>query len=310
MITYNLDSFNEILTNNYKIILPTDVLTIYDNLIKELNINTYTISDGEHKERRINKKPRYNKKQDLLTSDKKVEFKDRTTVEKVGPEKIMIDIRGTLNKLSSKNYDTQRDLLISYMNDLVNTNDESYLINCSNYFFEVASKNKFYSEMYASLYTELNKLYPIFEERKEQFMVECIDNLNNIAYVDETIDYEMYCKNNKLNDIRRSMNMFLINLYKNNECNLLHVLKMIDLIQDKISQNKDDKEQVHIIEELTENLFLFYSELAKQLKNHPSWEKNNKFISEYSTCKPIDHPGLTPRIKFKYMDIMDIVKNC
>lgn len=308
MRTYNLDTFNDILSNNHKITLPDDVLSIYDNLIKQLNINTQVTNDGEYRERRINKRTKYNKKQDLLSSGKVVEFKERTNDEKVGSDKIMTDIRGIFNKLSSKNYDTQRDLLISYMNELSESYDESYLITCSNYFFDVASKNRFYSEMYAKLYKELTQLYHIFEERKDQFLSECIDNLETITYVDETSDYEGFCKNNKQNDIRRSMNLFLINLYKNEECSLLYILKMIDLIQEKITQNRDNSNEVHTIEELTENLFLFYSELTNDLKKHSTWGKNIAFITDYSTCKTKDHPGLSTRIKFKYMDMMDAIK--
>lgn len=307
MITYNLDSFNEILLNNHKLILPDDVLSIYDNLIKELNINIYTVNDDELIDRKHHKKSRYTKKHELLTSNKKVEFKERTVVEKVGNEKIMTEIYGIFNKLSSKNYDTQRDLLIAYLNEL---NDESYLIKCSNHLFDVISKNKFYSEMYVNLYKELYKSQPIFEERKDQFMIECIDNLNNIIHIDESNDYEGYCKNNTVNDKRRSMNTFLINLYKKEECSLIFMIKMIDIIQDKVSQKKDNSNEVHIIEELTENLFIFYSELIAELKKHSSWEKNLAFITEYSTCKVKEHPGLSTRIKFKYMDIMDIVKKC
>ena len=108
MRTYNLDDYNGILSTIPKVNLNEDVIRIYDDLLKKLNINTQPTNENEY--RKINRKSRYSKKPELLTSDKVVEFKERTVIEKSGPEKIMINVRGCFNKLSSKNYETQRDL--------------------------------------------------------------------------------------------------------------------------------------------------------------------------------------------------------
>lgn len=305
MQTYSIEQFTDIASNLHKHVLTEDVLSVYDKLLKELNINT-RIVEHEQKDKRY-KRPK-NNKQELLTSGKVVEFKQKETVEKTDYEKIMVNIRGSLNKLSSKNYDTQTDLLKSYLDEISGLNDESYLMECSSYLFDVASKNKFFSEMYANLYIELSNIYPIFEERKEQFIVDCMDSLDTIIYVDESQDYEGFCKNNKQNDIRRSMNTFLIHLYKKKQCNIQCVLKMITAILDKIDEKKTIASETHIIEELSENLFIFISELISELKEHTSWDAILNQISEYTKIKVSDYPGLTTRIKFKFMDMMDIVK--
>jgi hypothetical protein len=194
------------------------------------------------------------------------------------------------------------------LEELSNLNDESFLIECSNHFFDVASKNKFYSEIYADLYKELSILYPIFEEHKEQFIVDCMEKLDTITYVDETQDYEGFCRNNKQNEIRRSMNTFLINLYKKEQCNIQNILRMITSILDKIEINRTTLSQVHVIEELTENLYIFVSELVVVLKQHTTWDAILNQITEYTKIKVSDYPGLNTRIKFKFMDILDIVK--
>jgi len=308
MRTYSLEEFADIALNLNKHILPDDVLSIYDKLLKDLNINTRVIEHDqrEQKERRY-KRPK-NNKPELLSSGKVVEFKQKEVVEKTDYEKIMINIRGSLNKLSSKNYDTQIELIKSYLEELSSLNDESYFMECSNYLFDVASKNKFYSEMYATLYIELSKLYPIFEERKEQFIIDCVEGLDTITYIDETQDYEGFCKNNKQNDIRRSMNTFLIHLYKKKQCNIQCILKMTTAIFDKIEVNKNTASQVHVIEELTEILYIFISELICEFKQHTSWDIILNNLTEYTNIKVSDYPGLTTRIKFKFMDMMDIVK--
>ena len=308
MRTYNLEEFADIALNLNKHILPDDVLSIYDKLLKDLNINTRVIEHDqrEQKDRRY-KRPK-NNKPELLSSGKIVEFKQKEVVEKTDYEKIMINIRGSLNKLSSKNYDTQIELIKSYLEELSSLNDESYFMECSNYLFDVASKNKFFSEMYATLYIELSKLYPIFEERKEQFIIDCVEGLDTITYIDESQDYEGFCKNNKQNDIRRSMNTFLIHLYKKKQCNIQCILKMTTTIFDKIEVNKNTASQVHVIEELTENLYIFISELIREFKQHTSWDIILNNLTEYTNIKVSDYSGLTTRIKFKFMDMMDIVK--
>ena len=306
MRTYTLDQFADIALNKHT--LPNDVLSIYDNLLKQLNVNIRAVEYEQKEPREKRYKRQKNNKPELLSSGKIVDFKQKENVEKTDYEKIMVNIRGSLNKLSSKNYDTQRDLLISYLEELSSLNDESYLIECSTYLFDVASTNKFYSQMYANLYTELSKLYPHFEEHKEQFIVDCLDGLSTIRSIDENQDYEGFCKNNKLNDIRRSMNTFLINLYRIDECNIQCVLKMINTILDKISLNKDTSSHTHIIEELTENLYIFIIELVSELKTHESWEKIVNTITDCAKFKVSEHPGLTTRIKFKFMDIMDVIK--
>ena len=119
MLTYTLDQFADIAANINKSALSSEVLSIYDKLLKQLNINTYADNEQE-KERKPNRRPR-NNKPELLSSGKVVEFKQKEVIEKTDYEKIMINIRGTFNKLSPKNYDTQRDLLMTHLEEIDRT---------------------------------------------------------------------------------------------------------------------------------------------------------------------------------------------
>jgi len=305
MLTYNLNDYNNIKLSMLTNPLPEDVLTTYNKLLTQLNIVVSSPSESEHKERRLNKKQRLAKQTEAFPP---ITFKEKVVNEVVGPDKIISNIRGCFNKLTVKNYEIQRDLLITYLNELRELNEESYLIEISNQFFDVASKNSFYSEMYALLYKELTKICPLFEERKEQFLIDCVDSLETIVHVDEKSDYEGFCKNNKLNDVRRSMNTFLINLYKKGEYNIQDVFKVIKLIEDKLNHKINDGSQRHVVEELTENLYLFVSELSSELKTHQKWQSVFEFIERYSKCNISEYTGLNNRIKFKYMDMIDVIK--
>lgn len=304
MLTYTLNDYNNIKSSTPNNVLPDDVISTYNKLLTKLNIIISSSSDTEQKEKRMKK----NRMAKQCEAYPPITFKEKVVNEIVGPDKIMTNIRGCFNKLSVKNYDTQRELLLSYLNELRDLNEESYLIDITNQFFDVASKNSFYSEMYSKLYKELTQISPFFEERKDQFLIDCVDNLDTIVYVDETTDYEGFCKNNKLNDIRRSMNTFLINLYKKDEYNIQDVFKVIKLIEDKLNKKINDALQRPIVEELTENLYIFVSELSSELKTNQRWQSVYESIERYSKCDISDYQGLNNRIKFKYMDMIDVIK--
>ena len=314
MIAYNLNDYTNILLNNPNISLSDDVLSVYKTLVSNLNITTVTSTssvrtDTETRDRRGGYRRNKNtKRSDLLTSDKVVEFKQRPLVDEDGPEKLMITIKASLNKLTNKNYDSHRDIIITSLEELNDKYDDTYMETFTNHLFDIASKNKFYSEMYATLYKELEQIYPILQERKSKFIEECVENLDTIQYIDENTDYDGFCKNNKMNDIRRAMNIFMINLFKKDICDISNIMKIMSIIQTKVLTNRDVENTSYITEELTENLFIFVSESSKELRKHRDWETTRQFIIDHSKIKAKDHVGLTSRIIFKYMDMVDLLK--
>ena len=314
MIAYNLNDYTNILLNNPNISLSDDVLSVYKTLVSNLNITTVTSTssvrtDTETRDRRGGYRRNKNtKRSDLLTSDKVVEFKQRSLVDEDGPEKLMITIKASLNKLTNKNYDSHRDIIITSLEELNDKYDDTYMETFTNHLFDIASKNKFYSEMYATLYKELEQIYPTLQERKSKFIEECVENLDTIQYIDENTDYDGFCKNNKMNDIRRAMNIFMINLFKKDICDISNIMKIMSIIQTKVLTNRDVENTSYITEELTENLFIFVSESSKELRKHRDWETTRQFIIDHSKIKAKDHVGLTSRIIFKYMDMVDLLK--
>jgi hypothetical protein len=86
------------------------------------------------------------------------------------------------------------------------------------------------------------------------------------------------------------------------------IIRIMTMIQERVDNGKQDSEKIHIIEELTENLFIFISQLIKDLRSHKNWNSICNFITDISKSKAKDYEGLTSRIIFKYMDMMDIIK--
>ena len=76
---------------------------------------------------------------------------------KEGIEKDMNNIRTSLNKISIKNYDIQKDIIISLLIQFL-TDDIEHQISLkkiAQFIFDIASTNKFYSALYVDLYLEL-----------------------------------------------------------------------------------------------------------------------------------------------------------
>ena len=304
MITYNLENYLNILKEYPKTSLNQEVLKNYDNLLEKLNINKLVLNTESDTKK--TKRYKLNKKsEDLLSSDKVVIFKERVITEKEDIDKVKDIIKGCLNKLTTKNYEQQKEVMVNILND--NSDKESILEFFSINFFDIISRNRFYSELYSELFNELHILYPVLDKHKKMFMRSCLENIYNINYVDENVNYEGFCKNNKKNDTRRSMNIFLMNLLKKSLVESDEVLELVSRIKEQISENRDIENKSYLIEELTENLFIFISESNDTMKNHDEWNNIIDFVKEYSKYKSKDFSSITNRIIFKYMDMVDLI---
>ena len=127
-----------------------------------------------------------------------------------GIEHIMNTIREFLNKITHEKYDENFKEIEIRMDSL----DESNLLAIGKYIFEMASSNKFYSELYARLYKDLmNKYNPMVNICLKSF--ESFTTLfQDIKYVDPEENYDKFCDINEENEKRRSMGQFFVHLTK------------------------------------------------------------------------------------------------
>jgi hypothetical protein len=153
-IQYSLNDYNTILfgidetPNTYK--LPSSVTDIINFLSNKFGAD---IVDKEKERIERVKKSRYNQKPVEESWINPSGFKPTTFIEGTGTDKIMNDIRAALNKMSSKNYDTNRDIILGLLKNLVDEQKddmekEKNLVKIGNNIFDIASTNKFFSEIY------------------------------------------------------------------------------------------------------------------------------------------------------------------
>lgn len=317
-IQYSLNDYNAILfgidetPNTYK--LPSSVTDIINFLSNKFGAD---IVDKEKERVERVKKSRYNQKPVEESWINPSGFKPTTFIEGTGTgtgtDKIMNNIRAALNKLSSKNYDTNRDIILGLLKNLVDEQKddmekEKNLVKIGNNIFDIASTNKFFSEIYAKLYKDISEKFPeIFNSILISFLEGFTNTMNTIIYVDQKDNYDDFCKYNKDNDKRKATSMFITNLVKNNVIQSEVLVNIIQTIQSNLNTYMNQENNVNEVEEIIENIFILLTNNTTFLKSCINTDIII-FIKNLSILKPKDVPSMSSRAIFKCLDIIDKMK--
>jgi hypothetical protein len=317
--TYNLDNYKNIIVSGYEYKLPETIINIISNLSNELGVafkeNTKINSQEEYigENKKYLKRNFGNKRVKPVVDEEQWEkikaFKSTQIEQKEGIEKLINDVRVCLNKISNKNYETHRDTIIQYIKEIIeNKETDIELLKIKKSIFEIASTNKFYSELYALLYKDLINTFDCFKENIEPFINEYIDSIQNINYVDPKVDYDKYCDYNKENDKRKAMSSFIVNLSKNDIVEKNTVINKIVYLEELVLSYCDTENKTNELEEITENLFILITKSLSILINEANWEIVINNIKHLAQMKTKEHKSLSSRALFKFMDILDFIK--
>ena len=337
MQKYTLEDFNNISYAGFKFDFPEDTLKIISELALEVGSPNYvktpifqkrvnplkseSTSGGSKEseysknpaEKDFNKKKRYNKSMEILNNDeweKMRAFQTTKIEQKVGFDAQIDLLRSNLNKMTDKNYLDIRNKIIDIIDTIMNEimdNDE--MVKLGTIIFEIASTNRFYSKIYADLYTDLINKFQIMEDVFNTNFNNYINLFDTIEYVEPNVDYTKFCKINKDNEKRKSLAAFFVNLMKNNVIYKSQIIHIIRILMSKICVYIDEDNKKNEVDELTENLAVLYK---KELFNEDSKYEliDSKTIPEliqkiaHSKCK--NHLSLTNKSLFKFMDLIDM----
>jgi hypothetical protein len=256
-----------------------------------------------------------------------------TTIEKSKTTAIN-EIRICLNKMSTKNYETSKNSLL----DTIKKTSAHELPAVAQHIFDIASTNKFFSEMYADLYKALlleeekkeeeeeeeedknkeeeeeedydfvvdieNKTSKnIFRDLLETFLSKFTETMHTIKYVDAS-DYDNFCEYNKLNDKRKATSLFIVNLTKKGVVEPGVFGSIVSTILDILQGYMQESGKVNEVEEITENLFLFLTD-SWVIETMRSFAKIMEQISLLAKLKVKERASLSSRAIFKYCDIVE-----
>jgi hypothetical protein len=238
-------------------------------------------------------------------------FKATNIVKAVGFEKELNVIRCLLNKLSAKNYETQKVEILKKVKDIINvdddnTNDETTnTLKVANMIFDIASANRFMSELYADMYVELVGECETFGDILEGLLKKYRETINNISYADPNEDYDKFCDYNKENELRRANTAFIMNLTKRDMISRKEVMNVICELQELTVKFINEENRKNEVDEIAENMFLFYTMGNEFISNEQLWSTRiMPFIESFSKKKAKEYKSLTSRSVFRYMDMI------
>jgi hypothetical protein len=335
-MTYQLRDYTDITFDGFNFTLPEETIQIISSLSLEVGSPSYIKTpvfrkrenplkmkqglSGGIPESFTNgngnlKKKRGNKNIEVINDDDWEALRNfhTTKIEKnVGVESNIDMIRSYLNKITDKNFLDMKDKIFELLNVILdeNQNNDEEMIRISSIIFEIASTNRFYSKIYADLYSELIHKYEpmrlVFQESFDRFM----DLFHVIEYVDPSVDYDKFCKINKNNEKRKALSTFFINLMINQIISKEKIIHIVQILLRQIYDFISVENKKNEVDEITENVVLLFK---KELFSKKECETNvvadmniTQLIEYFANCKVKDFKSLTNKTIFKFMDMIDM----
>jgi len=306
IIRYSKEYFNDFINNNLVYKLNQQIITLVYNISEHVGdpeyIKTPKFTNVENKKpikRNINLDCKWNTTRSTIPT---------TIIAKRQGIYACIDaIRKNLNKMTDNSYIIIKNNIVEQLKIIIGESKE--LIGdmniLGNELFFIASSNRFYSEIYANLYKELMNTYPFIEEIFKNKFDEFSSVFKTIEYVDPDTDYDKFCEINKMNEKRRALSSFYINLMINNTIEPFRVVNIIYDLNNYIIKLIDEQNNKNIVEELSEVVFIMIDKGKGMLKKNERWNEIHNQLKLISKIKANSKPSISNKTIFKFMDIID-----
>ena len=323
IVNYYTDSdIKEIINNGFDYELPKETITMIENLSKKVGAPSY-IKTPIFQKKYYNKN--YGKKNKLKNSnfsDSDWEtirnFKATEMKKKEGKDVYIDKIKRSLNKITDDSYPIVRDEMLAVIEEITSLGDgegegdgEELLLSIGKIIFTIASQNKFYSKLYARLYSELKEKITIISDIFEKSYGEFIKTFEVIEYVEAEDDYDKFCSVNRENDNRKAMSLFIVYLTNYNMISSDSVILLSKQLVEKFQENIDKPNCKKVVEEICENLYIIVTkceELNIDFQDSSEWDVVIDYIHNISKKDADDYPSLSNKVIFKCLDIIEEIK--
>ena len=224
-----------------------------------------------------------------------------------GIDKIINEIRIMLNKISDNTLNKYTNEIIEKIKSIQNTISSDEFSKISETIFNIACTNHFYVRLYAILYKSLIDNFAFFTHIFNKSLEGYLELFNTIETVDPIKDYNKFCEITKKNDRRKATSTFYIHLMKQGVLDINVIENLILELQSKLIKNKSDKFKLEENIELSENIFVFISNGKEELIKETKWNAIIDNIKNISSASVSTNEGLSNKIIFKHMDILDMI---
>ena len=213
-------------------------------------------------------------------------------------------IRTLLNKLTDKTYEDVLRQINTIMLKIIEEDKEKI----GQLIFEIACTNRFYSQLYTNLCSHLIENYEFMKKIFDNTYINYITLFDRIEYTDPKVNYDKFCENNKTNEKRKTMSLFIVNLVKNHILKKEEVEKLFIQFLTKIIEWKTDENKKNETCEITENIYILYKIFTvEELQTIQVIDKSiYEWVQDFSQCNLKEYMGINSKTKFKYMDILQL----
>ena len=325
---YTLSTIQDILFQGFDFTLPEETLKIISELALQVGSPDYVktpvfqkrenpmkVEPSKEVNNGFKKGGRRNKALEVINNedwDNIRSFQTTKIEEKVGLDAQIDLIRGLLNKMTDKNYIDIRNKIIDIIDNLVKENinvEDMTRLSCT--IFEIASNNRFYSKIYADLYSDLTTKYDMMKTTFEGNLALFTNLFDKIEYVDPKVDYDRFCEINKTNEKRKSLAAFYLNLMYNTIISKKTIMTITRNLLHQLYSFISEEEKKNEVDELTETIGILYK---KELYEDDEGDDYTliqgytitEVIEKIANSKVKDYKSLTNKSLFKFMDLIDM----
>lgn len=324
--TYTLEQFEDIIFKGFDYEVPEEVMEKISSLAMEVGSPDYVRTPIFKKRenpmkvepisvvKEQGKKKRGNKPMEIVNDDDwdSIRTFHTTKIEtKAGIDADFDSIRAFINKMTDKNYIDMRNKIIEVIKKIVSENSDSDLSGIGSNIFEIASSNRYYSKIYAELYADLSSKFEFIKSKYEENFKNFTELFENIEYVDPNENYDKFCEINKVNEKRKSLATFYINLMYCGIISRVEIMQITRNLLAKIYEYISMENKKNEVEELTETIALLYKkDLYKDNEaiEYQAIEGHtiSEIINKIANSKVKDYKSLTNKALFKFMDLIDM----
>ncbi len=320
MGTYTLQDFNTIIFNGFNFTLSDDIVHKINELAAQVGSPTYIKTpvfqkkdrSAESASQASNPKRRRDatKYNNYPSHDHDKLFNATKLVHKTGLAGDIDLIRSYLNKITDRTFVDMKTNIIGLLDKLIqeNTISQPDLMRISSYLFEFASTNRYFSKLYADLYTELVNKYECMKQTLDDSFHSFLELFTNIEYVDPDVNYDEFCRINKINEKRKSLSTFFINLSANNMLSHDKLVELTYIMIQRVLEYIPMADKKAHVDEYTENIAILFNK--ETYANVSDKLIDGKTITEtiqmLATSKAKTYPSLSSKCIFKYMDLIDM----
>jgi len=323
-VRYSLEQVENIIFNGFDFCIPEKTMEIISNISLQVGSPNYDRTPVFKKREnpmkveptvsKENGKKRKGKVHEILNDedwDSVRNFQTTKIDTKTGIDAEFDLIRSFINKMTDKNYGDMRNKIIEVIEKIIKNNDNNNEGGIGTNIFEIASSNRYYSKIYADLYSDLSSKFDFIKEQYLQNLNKFTDLFNNIEYVDSNVNYDRFCEINKINEKRKSLAAFYINLMYCGVISKNEIQSITRNLLAKIYEYISVENKKNEVEELTETIAILYKkDLYEYDNDNVDYEKIEGFtiseiIEKIANSKVKDYKSLTNKSIFKFMDLVE-----